>query len=379
LASGLAGAVLGVGISWAGFGHSPPLDSPQRTTSAASRQAPKVVVDKPIHNFGLVDRDATSRHAFRFSNAGTATLSLKPGTTSCTACTIAEITRPEVAPGESSEVVVEYSPRYAKPLFEQYVIILTNDPERPRVELKIHGRVTTRFRLLPETLVLSNVSPARPTTAEVKILCHLSDTLRVAAHRFDENEAAPYFEATSKAIPTGELTDGATSGCRVLVTVNPGLPLGPFRQALHVTVEMDKGQRADFEVPIEGDVVSDLSIVGPGWRRENGLLDLGTAESAKGLTRRLNVLVRGDARRDLKIEPVKVDPPWLKVTLGEPAELNSSVMRIPLDVEIPPGRPPAVLIGTDQWKFGEIILGVKNHPDVKEIKMRVKLVIRNGN
>jgi hypothetical protein len=379
ITSGLAGAILGVGISWAGFGHSPPLDPAHRAAPVTGQQAPQVVVDKLIHDFGLIDRNDTVRHAFRFTNAGRGSLTLKPGTTSCSACTIAEITRPEVAPGETSEIVVEYSAKRAKPVFEQYVIILTNDPEHPRVELKIQGRVTTRFRLLPEALVLSNVSPGKPTTAEVKILCHLSDDLRVVGHKFDEGETAAYFEATSETIPKDELKDGATSGCRVLVTVKPGLPLGPFRQALHVTVEMgDEGKRDQFDVGIEGEVVSDLSIVGPGWRSENGVLDLGTSESAKGLTRRLNVLVRGDARREVRIEPIKVEPSWLRVSLGEPAELNAAVVRIPLDVEIPPGRPPAIFIGTDQWKLGEIILGVKNHPDAKEIKMHVKFVIRNG-
>lgn len=382
IASGAAGVALGVGITWADFGHVPPLETTNLIAAPGVRkpdQAPQLVVDHMSHDFGLIDRDQTVTHRFRFTNVGTATLTLKRGTTTCTACTITELSRTEVAPGETAEVVVEYSPRTSKPEFQQYATVLTNDPEHPRVELLIRGSVSRKFHLVPDGFVFSNVSASEPATAAVKILYYLGDKLRVVDHAFNGRETASFFEAASEPIPRDALTDStAKSGVRVLVTLKKGLPLGPFRQTIRLTLEFgESSERREFEVPIEGKVVSDVSIVGPGWHADTGILSIGNVKSDQGAKRRLYVLARGDARRDVEIEPVELDPPWLRVTMGEPVELTKSVIRIPMTVEIPPGRPPAIFTGTDQGKYGVIVLGIKNHPDAREIRMHLKFVIEN--
>ncbi|MEX0586919.1 MAG: DUF1573 domain-containing protein [Pirellulales bacterium] len=379
IASGLAGLAAGVGMTWAAFADVPPLEIAKAARAPAAGKPPRLVVDTKVHNFGLIDRDSSVTHTFRITNVGGSTLTLKSGTTTCTACTIAALSKKELAPGETAEVIVEYSARQAKPQFEQYATVLTNDPEQPRLELKIQGGTIRKFQILPDRVVLSNASASEPTTSELKVLCFLSDKLRVVDLAFEVNETSGFFEAKSEAIPPGELPGEAKSGCRVLVTVKPGLPLGPFRQTIRLALESgDDSKRTETEVYVEGAVVSDLSIVGPGWRSDAAVLSLGNVARDKGAKRTLNVLVRGAARRDVRVEPIELDPPWLRVTLGEPAELNESVIKIPLTVEIPPGRPPAIYLGTDQGKFGKILLGVKNHPYAKEIKMHVSFVIGNG-
>ena len=383
IASGLAGVILGVGISWADFGRTPPFDPARRIPLAGVDGVPKLVVDKLVHDFGVIDRFNNVRHAFRITNIGTGTLTLKAGTTTCTACTIAKLTDSEVAPGETVEVIVEYSPRKAKSEFQQYATVLSNDPEQTRVELKILGSVRRRYRTLPEQIILSNVSANESVTAEVKVISFMTDELNVVDYKFKDNDATPFFEAKVETIPPDQLAaiePQAKSGCRVLVTLKPGLPLGPFRQTIFLTFDTGEGgERTDFEVPIEGAVVSDLSIVGPGWRGKTGVLSLGNVNRDRGATRHLKLLVRGDARHDVAVEPIKLDPPWLRVTIGEPTELTASVVQIPLSVEIPPGGPSAVYRGTKLGKYAEIILGIKNHPDAKQIRMHVTFVTGNEN
>lgn len=383
LASALAGAAVGAGITWADFGHAPALTIPAAVEAPKIGQQasqPKLVVDDTMHDFGSVEANGTVRHAFRFTNVGTAPLTLKAGTTTCTACTIAELSKSQVAPGETVEVVVQYTATSKKPDFKQIATVLTNDREQHLVELVIRGDITSKFRMLPERLVMSNVSAKEAATAELRIYCFLSDAVRVVDHEFVGAESASFFEFKTEPIAGDQLTEqGAKSGCRVLVTLKPGLPLGPFRQTIGLTVETGAGgDKTDMEVPIEGVVVSDLSIVGPDWHSGSGILTIGNVASAKGAKRSLIVLVRGAARKNVVVEPLSLDPPWLQVALGEPTELNESVTQIPLSVEIPAGRPPAIYLGTDQGKFAQIILGVKNHPDVKEIRMHVKFVIGNG-
>jgi Protein of unknown function (DUF1573) len=382
IAGALVGTALGIGSTWADFGRPPQLASPrpdQGFEIDAQALPPKLVVDQTLHDFGVIDRGAKVSHAFRFTNVGKGMLRLKAGPTTCTACTISSLSKSQVAPGETADVVVEYLPNAPKPDFKQIATVLTNDPEQPRVELNIRGNVSRRFLVLPDRLVMSNVSAKEPHTAEAKIFCFLSDEVKVVSHEFTGALTAPFFEVKTETIPKDELSKpNAKSGCRVLVTLKPGLPLGPFQQTIRLTID-DADEQSEMDLRIEGTVVSDLSIVGPGWRRDTGILTIGSVDRAKGAVRKLSLLVRGAARHDVTIEPVELDPPWLKVTLGEPTELNESVIRIPLAIEIPPGRPPAIYLGTDQGKYGEIRLGVKNHPDVKEIRMRLKFVIGNGN
>ncbi len=380
IASALLGAVVGAGISWANFSGTPPAPLPALnvgTNSVQQAARPRVVVDNPMHDFGPVERDTKVRHVFHFTNVGQDTLTLKAGSTTCAKCTIGELTRTQVPPGESADVTVEYLSSYAKPRFRQTVTILTNDPEQRRVELNIFGTVTTKFRTLPEQLVLSKVSANETRTAEIKIYCYWSDDVKVVGHSFADPETASYFQVESETIPREDLTDPkAKSGCRVELTIKPGLPLGPIRQTIRLELQWSGSEeKTKVEVPIEGVVVSDLSIVGPGWTDRLGRLSLGAVKSAAGTTRNLFLLVRGEHRHEVTVEPVKIDPEWLKVTLGKPTELNDSVVQIPLSIEIPGGRPPALYLGSEHGKYAEITLGIKNLPQINQIRMDVQFVI----
>jgi Protein of unknown function (DUF1573) len=376
------GVVLGAGISWANFGKSPPLFPPKATanrSTAPEGEQPRVVVDDRAHDFGLVERDIRIRHAFRFKNVGHSLLKLEAGVTTCTKCTIAELSKPNVEPGETVDVIVEYLTNANQPKFRQIAPILTNDPDQPRVELYISGTVSAKYRLVPEDVVLSRFSANETTTAQIKIYGLLSDEVRLVGHAFIDPETANYFEATSQPIPRDQLTEpGVKSGCRVLLTIKPGLPLGPLRQTIRLELQMGEGAEAStstVEVPIVGTVDSDISIVGQGWDADQNRLSLGSIKSSRGATRKLLLLLRGDHRHDVKITPGPVDPAWLKVTLGEPTELKGgAVTQIPLTVEVPPGLPPSNHLGSDQGKYAEVVLET-THPQVKQIRLFLKFVI----
>jgi hypothetical protein len=366
-------------MSWADYRHAPGQLFPAASAVAkAETGVPKLVVDNADFDFGYVELGKPISHAFRLTNVGTATLTLKAGPTSCSACTIAELTKTRVPPGESAEVVVEYSLRDGKPKFSQTAYVLTNDPQRSRVELNIRGNATARYRFSPSSLVFSRVSAHEPTSAELKVLCFVSDQLRVFDPRFTGDDYAELFDARIEPLsPEEAAKEEAKSGYRVLVTLKPGLPLGPFRQTIRVKMQLGDGKVAELNVPIEGVVASDLTIVGRGWRGESGVLSLGTVNAKKGASHPLTLLVRGEHRKEVEVEPLRSNPPWLKITAGKNTALNESLNQIPLTVEVPPDSPTGAFLGNDQSGYAEIILGVKHQPDVKEMKLSVKLVVGN--
>jgi hypothetical protein len=380
IVAAVLGVVLGGGMSWARFSHSPPLALSQPADVTATGKQPEVLVDNESFDFGRIERDTTVRHAFRFTNAGDAVLTLKAGVTTCTKCTISELAKPRVEPGETVDVVVEYTADSSKPQIRQIAPILTNDPKRPRVELNISGTVTGRYRLVPEEVVLSKVSANETKTTEVKIYALLADSVRVVGHEFMAPESARFFEMQSEPIPADQLSEtDAKSGCLVRLTLKPGLPLGMIQQTIRLDLQLGEAkEKVSVEVPIEGIIDSDVSIVGPGWEQQLSRLSFSAVNSAKGATRKLLILLRGDRRHEVTIKTGKVDPSWLKVTLGEPSELKGSgdggVTQVPLTIEIPPGMPPVNHLGTDQGKYAEVVLET-THPQVSEIRMNLKFVI----
>ena len=241
------------------------------------------MVDSESFDFGHVERDTTVRHAFRFTNMGDAELTLKAGETTCTKCTIAELTRSRVEPGETVDVVVEYTASSSQPQIRQIAPILTNDAKQPRVELNITGRVTARYRVVPDAVIFSKVSADESKTADIKIIALLDDEVRLAGHEFSNSELARFFEVNSEPIPADRLNDSeAKSGCRVRLTVKPGLPLGLFQQTIRLDLELGKAaEKVSVDVPIEGIVDGDISIVGPGWEQRQARLSFPAVKSAR--------------------------------------------------------------------------------------------------
>ncbi|REK09481.1 MAG: DUF1573 domain-containing protein [Planctomycetota bacterium] len=351
-----------------------PFRGPQAAEAGAR---PRLIVDSRAHNFGSVERYSTVKHAFRFTNAGTGPLTLKAGSTTCTACTIASVSRAEVPPGESAEVEVAYTPSGSEP-FRQTAVVHTNDPENPRVELDIRGLVSSRYSVSPDKVVLSSVPAGDSARGELKAYYYLDGPFEIADYKFTGTSHPSHFDAEVESIPSDQLPARATKGYRVWVTLKPGLPLGAFRQTIRLTLEMgESADRVDFPVPIEGTIVSDLSIVGADWRSSSSVLNLGDVQSQKGTTRKLTLLARGPARNDVRYDVKTVDPPYIELKLGESEPLSDAVNRIPIEITIPPGQQPAIHLGTDQGDYGLIVLGIKNHPDVKEIRINLKFVIED--
>ncbi len=385
IASIVLGAALGGGITWGHFRASPELiiaTPPSGPRPAMTQGQPKVLVDSHFHDFRSVEHDVTISHTFKLTNVGDQPLELEPGTTTCSRCTIAKLQKNRLAPGESTNVIVEYTPSQARPYFRQHASIKTNDPEHRLVELNIEGTVTSRFRVAPQVLVLSRFSAKETKTADIRIFDFASDDVSVENFGFTELDTARFFDAAVTPIPHDELREPeAKSGLRVHVTVKPGLPVGPVRQTIRLIVRTSEEKGAHtILVPIEGTVDSDISLVGRGWNASTGRLYVGEVRSGSGAKRELYLMLRGPHRNDTTIQPVLVAPEWLKVSLGEPRELTSGgsagggVTQIPLEIEIPPGMPTVNHLGSGQGKVAQVVLETTN-PDVRQIRMDVQFII----
>jgi hypothetical protein len=146
-------------------------------------------------------------------------------------------------------------------------------------------------------------------------------------------------------------------GYRVDVEVNPGLPLGEFRDEL--LIETDHPLRPVVKVAIAGRTTGPISVVPPQLR-------MPSVTGRQGATQDLTMLVRG--ARPTKFE-VAHKPSQLDINIA-PNDTASQKGRYRLTVTVPPGTPAGHIIE-------EIVLKT-DHPKAGEVKIPVTILISNS-
>jgi hypothetical protein len=245
------------------------------------------------------------------------------------------------------------------------------------VSLTVHGSVTDLVRLDPSDLVLSNVTAKEGASATVHLYGFAVKDLQVLSHEFTNQETASYFSLDWRPAAADELRTkpGATIGLTGTLTVKPGLPLGPINQTIQLKTNVAEADKLELE--ISGSVVSDISIVGPSqFIEKHSVLMLGVIEHEQGAKATLRILVKGPHRRDVKLTVQEVDPAdVLNVSLGAAQEINAgAVYMYPLKIEVRPGSRLINRLGSDQAKFGKIVIET-THPTVKKVPINVKFAV----
>lgn len=211
------------------------------------------------HDFGKIRDDAPVADAtFKFSNVGSAAITLKALTLQCS-CAAGKFARPlpyAVAPGESGEIVVSFNPLGRSGKDRKTVAVETDDPAAPKVELAIVAEVVARIRIEPRALYLGEF--ARGVAGEPK-------RVTVTA-RFDEN---PFKSATVddpsfdwKRVEAKETSvDGEKAWQETYEVTFKGAPNFGRIQAKAQILCHEKAKMQPQFVPIIADVVGDLRVV----------------------------------------------------------------------------------------------------------------------
>jgi hypothetical protein len=379
----VGGLVLGVGgtlvehglgrgqLHWQDLGSTGDLRAPQLAPSEGPQPVAKV--DQEEFDFGSMQRNAARSHTFRITNTGNHPLELRKGSTSCK-CTLTKFDTHPVEPGETRDVVLDWTARSLGSNFREVATILTNDPHRRRIDLVIKGRLTETLRLEPGEILFGRLLDGEEKTADVRLLCFRSDNLTVTDTKLVDEDAAKHLAVVVTPIPADQLDDpDAKSGMTLSVTVKPGLPIGLFRAELEVKTNIE--DQDTLKIPIEGHVASDISIVGRGWSSGRGILTLGTVKSRDGVKRKLTIFVRGENPEGIELELAKQSPDLFQVQIGEKTKIaGRPVVKIPLVIEIPPGVGPISRLGTQQADLGEILIAT-NHPGAPQLRLLVRFAV----
>ena len=102
--------------------------------------SPLVKVVPLEYNFGVVQPGTQINKTFLISNTGDRTLKIDRIWVGCS-CTVANLKAREISPGGSTEIQLGFDSRGYRGKVTKSATIYTNDPDRPRVELKLIGEV----------------------------------------------------------------------------------------------------------------------------------------------------------------------------------------------------------------------------------------------
>ncbi len=343
-----------------------------RVIAAASGPAPRAETSESRFAFGTVGTGHSGSHDFEIRNAGDQPLTLRKGATSCS-CTVSEFEATEggspdgslvVPPGERTTVRVKWKGKPPGGPFRQQVTVLTDDPRRPEMVFVIEGMVVPTWKAKPEVLSLARVTASTGGTAVADVYTYGTEPATVTGIELGEgSRMADHLTLATEPMSEADRSaeHGATGGFRVVVTVKPGAPIGTLRDTVKVLFAMPEAVEA--ELGIDGTVVGDLAMAGPGWDSSQQALRLGTVSGKTGLRTRVFLTAKGPHREAVRPTVREVVPDSLEVTVGEGAAIGSGgAMRIPIDIVIPPGSRAVNHLCSQQGPAGRIVLDT-GHPD----------------
>lgn len=376
----LIGSAAGFGFAYRDASlpnHFGPVTDPDQSWKEVqiSEDAPKVEVEGgTVYAFGRMELNSVGKHTFIVKNVGQGTLELTMEGTTCK-CTMADLKEGDtlsVAPGESTEIKLEWRPKAYQEDFAQTARIATNDPRLSMLELRITGSVVQAIVLDPTEVRFTNLAAGETRKAATKVLSFKEASFEIEDLKVDGDDSK-FLSATQRPLNEGELeeSNGALAGYLVEVEVKPGLPLGTNR---HKVIAKTTSEFApELEIPVTSYIVGDISVIAvKKYEREKSVLYLNKLKKSEGTSTKLFLIVKGPHRDNVEIELAETRPSYMNVEVGEAESINQgNVRKIPLSIEIPAGSPEGNFLGPERKDLGKIALSVKGHPEIQEVNIGV--------
>ena len=114
--------------------------APPATATPAPASGPRLVAEPAAFDFGKVVQERTLNKQFELRNFGTADLVIENVATTC-GCTAALLDDKVVKPGGRATLRVTLETRRYTGKVARSVLVKSNDPEHPTVELKLEATV----------------------------------------------------------------------------------------------------------------------------------------------------------------------------------------------------------------------------------------------
>jgi hypothetical protein len=145
------GVALGLGIGALCF------ISTAEATGGYSDGTPVIQFDTNFCDLGKLTAPGKVSGVFKFKNTGNALLELAQPDTSC-GCTVARVSQDKLAPGQGGEITYTISLDHVMGQVQKQIMVHSNDPRTPEVDLTVQLDYTPLYELSP--MVLRMALPA---------------------------------------------------------------------------------------------------------------------------------------------------------------------------------------------------------------------------
>ncbi|MFQ5731286.1 MAG: DUF1573 domain-containing protein [Planctomycetaceae bacterium] len=359
-----------------GSDETPRNEPEQRPQPPDGPPYPKAVVDKIVHEFGVMLPHTTGEHDFKITNTGDFPLEIRKGRSSCT-CTVSGLSNHKLKKGETATVTLKWEPKQPEGRFDQSVEIYTNDPDNLTIRLQISGMIRKLLSVAPQgRWTVGTVVGDKPAKVEGLVYSAIREEFKITSLTYN----AQQMNVTSAPASKSELAVfKAKSGYRITVTIKADQGIGSFSEDLKIKTDLDGGMDVP-PIKVVGSRSGPILIrrgTGGLWRSDAMRLTLGRFPAAKGKSASLMLYVGGLGDEELKIEKLKSDPEFLDVTLKPAKQRKVTGTRIPaksrrrvyeLFVRVPPNIAPTTRIDEDH---GIVTLWL-NHKQIRTFRFAVQ-------
>lgn len=348
-------------------------------TLSATEGAKVVVLNGEVHRFGVMEKNGKMKHDFIVKNEGTVPLRLESGGTSCPACTVSELPKNVLAPGETMAITVQFTGAMPDYDYRKEAYIKTSDPSRRVLLLVVQGQVLQTLRVQPEDISIESVPASEGVNRRFYLLVTKDRPVEILKHEFVLADNAEFFNVEFRPATKEELAKFQTAfyGFVGDLTIKPGLPLGGMQQTLRIKTNWE--EIGDLDVPIQGTVTSDISLLGSkNFEERSNLLKIGVVKQGTEAKVTVPLVVRGPLRNEVQFKVKSIEPEGtLLVSISDPKNVGEGavVMRT-LTVTVPADCPPVSRFGgIDRSDYGKIVLET-THPDAKEVRLLVRFAVQ---
>lgn len=269
----------------------------------ALNQGPMIHFDERAWDFGVIPQRTEVTHSFRFANAGTAPLRIFQVDTDC-GCTAALSADSTLAPGRASSIEVKFSSGNFEGRQQKIVMVRTNDPAEPRIDLVVTAEVKPYVQVEKSEFEFGEVRRGETPVLTTLLTCDTDPAFRVAPPE------------DGKRIVTWKVTPISSENAKAFqleARMRPDAPYGAFYERIEVPVTHRAIPYA--RVFLRGYVYSYFLPVFPG---EKTRLEIPSLKAGRTTTR--TVRITSDGSKPYRITRVSHAPPFLKTDLKEEGE-----------------------------------------------------------
>lgn len=288
-----------------------------RQKEISPREGPCIEFSQLVYDFGIAGQKESIVHDFPFKNTGTDVLEIKGIETDC-GCTVAEPSSRVFEPGTGGHISATFETGRYDGLQEKKILIFTNDPKRPKIELKFTGKITREIGLQPEAVFFGEVSNIEKEERKVKVFQIGPEELKIK----NIDPSSEYFQ-----IAQSRFEDKNSKGFVLSISLDPNIPTGELNEV--ITIQTNIKRRPYIDIPVYGEVLGDIRV-------SSKMVSLGKVKKGAMLSEKIRIF--HIAKEEFTIKDISFDHPFLSYHLNPASNASEYSIGLKIEDNAPSGR-----------------------------------------